>query len=285
VSYVICGAAMAIGIAAALRATEPAQADSVMEAKAQAARRNPFAAVIDAVFGPLFAFFRDHGVAMAALMLGMITLYHLSDYGRGPMIAPYYTALGIDKDTIAAVRLVLGTPATFFGIALGGISSVRLGAMRSLVIGAVVQVIAVGNFAILGFHGGDFDLLAAEPVHVTAFQAIMTFDSLAMGYAGIALVSYMSTLTSLGYTATQYALLTSALAITGKTLKAWSGTIVKSIQHGGDLLHALTTYYLVCAAFGVPAIAMCLILAAVVRPRLSSLVPQRTGEVADRTAG
>ena len=92
-------------------------------------------------------------------------------------------------------------------------------------------------------------------VHVTAFQAVMTFDPIAMGYAGVALVAYMSTLTSLGYTATQYALLTSALALTGKFLKGFSGAIVEALQQGRSLLDAFAIFYLLAAALGIPAIA------------------------------
>ena len=47
---------------------------------------------------------------MAALMLAMISLYHLCDYMRGPMSSPYYKALKIDKDTIGLARLFVGTP-------------------------------------------------------------------------------------------------------------------------------------------------------------------------------
>ena len=260
-SYAISAMAMGIGVAAALLAPEPAQADRVMEEKAQEARVRPLRSLVDAIIGPLIEFFRTHGVAMSALMLGMITLFHLSDYGRGQMIGPYYSALGIDKDTVGLVRLALGTPASFVGVALGGVLSVWLGNRPALILGSILQPIAVGAFAILGFHGGDFTLFAAGPLRITAFEVVMTFDSVAMGFAGIALVAYMSTLTSLGYTATQYALLTSALAITGKSLKTASGAIETAFQHGQSPLHAYALYYLFCAALGAPAIVLCVVLA------------------------
>jgi PAT family beta-lactamase induction signal transducer AmpG len=262
-SYVICGAAMSIGFVAALLAREPVAADMVMERKEQAAFGGPRAAalyVFDAVVGPIIAFFRAHGVFMAALMLAMITLYHLSDYGRGAMVGPYYTALKIDNDTIAWVRLALGTPASFLGIALGGLCALRIGNVPTLVLGAILQPIAVAFFAPLGFHGGDFTLVDLGAFKVTAFEAAMTFDSIAFGFAGVALVSYMSTLTSLGYTATQYALLTSAMAFTGKSLKTASGAIEQSMQHG-DPLVAFANFYLLCGLIGVPAIFMCAALA------------------------
>jgi PAT family beta-lactamase induction signal transducer AmpG len=90
----------------------------------------------------------------------------------------------------------------------------------------------------------------------------MGFDSLAFGFAGVALVSYMSTLTSLGYTATQYALLTSAMAWSGKILKGFSGVIIESLHHGRTLLEAYGLFYVLAAAIGIPGILICLVLAA-----------------------
>ncbi|HWF77483.1 MAG TPA: MFS transporter [Caulobacteraceae bacterium] len=263
ISYMIYGAALGVGIIAVLLAKEPAAADAVMSAKAEAAKRHPLAAGVDAVVGPIVSFFRGHGIAMAALMLLMISFYHLCDYMRGPMVNPYYSALHIDKDNIMWTRLALGTPAGFIGVLLGGLSSIRIGNHQTLIVGAILQPLAVASFALLGFHGGDYALISVGGVQVTAFQAVMTFDPIAMGYAGVALVAYMSTLTSLGYTATQYALLTSALAFTGKTLKGFSGAIVEALERHLSPLTAFADFYLLSAALGIPAIVLCVILARV----------------------
>ncbi len=262
ISYAIFGALMGVGMIAALLVQEPARADAAMEAHAREARTRPLTAVVDALVGPFIAFFRRHGWTMAALMLCMITLYHLSDYLRGPMSNPYYKALGIDKSTIAWVRTTIGLGGSLAGITLGGLASLRLGNQRTLILGAVLQPIAVAAFALLGRHGGDFSLLTAGPIRLTAFEAIMAFDALAIGFSGVALVAWMSSLTSLGYTATQYALLTSALTWTGKTLKGFSGVIVETLQHGRSLLEAYALFYELCAAIGAPAILLCAILAA-----------------------
>ncbi len=64
----------------------------------------------DAIAGPFIVFFKAHGIAIALLTLGLITLYHLSDYMRGPMSGPFYKTLGIDKPTIAWVRGAIGVP-------------------------------------------------------------------------------------------------------------------------------------------------------------------------------
>jgi len=260
-SYVVFGGLMTLGVAAALLVREPVRADEVMEAKSVVGTVHPLRAIGDAVVGPFIAFFRTHGVAMAALMLGMITLYHLCDYMRGPMSNPYYKALGIPKPTIGWVRTTLGLAGSFVGIALGGLSSVRLGNLRTLVLGAILQPLAVAAFALLAWRGGGWVLFSAGPLNLTAFEAIMAFDSLVMAFSGVALVAYMSTLTNLGYTATQYALLTSALTWSGKTLKGFSGVIVDGLQHGRTLLEAYGLFYLLAAAIGLPAILLCLVLA------------------------
>ena len=88
----------------------------------------------------------------------------------------------------------------------------------------------------------------------------MAFDAMAIGFSGVALVTFMSTLTSVGYTATQYALLTSALTWTGKTLKGFSGALVEGLQHGRALLDGYALFYVISAAIGLPAIVLCMIL-------------------------
>ncbi|MGH7017571.1 MAG: MFS transporter, partial [Caulobacteraceae bacterium] len=216
-------------------------------------------------------FFRAHGAAMAVLMLAMISLYHLSDYMRGPMSNPFYITLGIGKPTIALVRGTVGLAGSLAGISLGGLACLRLGTLRTLVVGALIQPVGIAAFAILAFHGGDFTVMRLWTVSVSAYAAIMTFDAFAIGFSGVALVTYMSTLTSLGYTATQYALLTSALVWTGKTLKGLSGVAVEGLARGRSLLEAYGTFYLLAAAIGVPAILLCVLLAAKSRP--PSLTP------------
>ncbi|HEY1929717.1 MAG TPA: hypothetical protein VGG92_19795, partial [Caulobacteraceae bacterium] len=111
--------------------------------------------------------------------------------------------------------------------------------------------------------------LNGDGLQITAFQAVMAFDPIAMGFAGVALVAYMSSLTSLGYTATQYALLTSALTWSGKFLKGFSGAIVEGLQHGRTLLEAYGLFYVLSGAIGLPAIALCVWLAMTHRPRPS----------------
>ena len=101
----------------------------------------------------------------------------------------------------------------------------------------------------------------ADPDRVEDLGNVMGVDAFAIGFSGVALVAYMSSLTSLGYTATQYALLSSALNMTGKSLKGFSGSVIDHLQANGGLMHAYAQFYIGAAALGAPAILLCFILA------------------------
>ncbi len=203
------------------------------------------------VAAPFVAFFIAHPW-IGLLMLAVITLYHLCDYLRGPIVNPYYVDLHIPKTEVAAVRATVGLVSSFAGIAASALLSLRIGVWRTIILGGLMQPLAVAGFALLTYvnHGAGL------------FTAVMAFDGFSMSFAGMALVSYMSTLTSLGYTATQYALLTSALAVTGKFLKGFSGQWVQGlVTPTRDLTHAYALFHLYAAATGIPALILVLWLA------------------------
>jgi MFS transporter, PAT family, beta-lactamase induction signal transducer AmpG len=86
----------------------------------------------------------------------------------------------------------------------------------------------------------------------------------------------MSSLTTLGYTATQYALLSSVYAVVGKFLKGFSGAVVDSLQvHGHTLMESYALFFVGAGAIGLPAILLCLVLAAVQARREPGQVPVR----------
>jgi MFS transporter, PAT family, beta-lactamase induction signal transducer AmpG len=241
-SYGIYGACMAIGIIATCFAKEPARADAVMDAKREAALWTP-RGFFDAVVGPFIAFFQAHGW-LALVMLAAISLYRLPDFIMGPMSNPYYHDIGLTKQTVGAVRGSIGLIATFAGIAAGGFCSLKLGYMRALVIGGILQAAAIAAYATLALTGKD----------VSVFALVMAGDNFGISFAGVALVAYMSSLTSLGYTATQYALLSSTYAWLGKILKGFSGAAVEKLSTTHGLLHAYSIFFIVCGLTGVPAV-------------------------------
>ena len=86
----------------------------------------------------------------------------------------------------------------------------------------------------------------------------MAIDGFATGFAGTALVAYMSSLTSIGYTATQYALLSSFYALLGKLLKGFSGVAVETLQATHGQIGGYALFFLGTALAGVPALLLCL---------------------------
>jgi PAT family beta-lactamase induction signal transducer AmpG len=89
----------------------------------------------------------------------------------------------------------------------------------------------------------------------------MGLDNLVQGYAGIALIAYMSSLTNLGYTATQYALLSSAYAVLGKFLKGFSGTVVEGLSAAHGQMPAYEIAFVGAGLIAVPATILFLVLA------------------------
>ena len=244
-SYTLCGVAMAIGLIASLIAAEPEQADRVM-ARQQGERplwtpRGFF----DAVAGPFIVFFKTYGIT-ALVMLLAISLYRVPDFVRGPMTNPFYHDIGLSKDVIGAVRGTIGLAAIFAGIAAGGFFSLKLGYMRALLLGGILQAVGIAAFALLTVTGPN----------IPAFTAVMVFDDFAISVAGVTLVAYMSSLTSLGYTATQYALLSSAYALAGKFLKGFSGAAVEAMAARMGLMNAYGVFFIGCGAIGIPALVL-----------------------------
>jgi PAT family beta-lactamase induction signal transducer AmpG len=88
----------------------------------------------------------------------------------------------------------------------------------------------------------------------------MSLDSFAQAFAGVALVAYMSSLTSLGYTATQYALLSSTYALLGKFLKGFSGAAVEAMTPSHGLLGAYATAFVGTGLLAIPPMLLFLLL-------------------------
>jgi len=204
----------------------------------------------DAVIEPFAAFFRQHG-RWALIMLLAISLYRLPDFVLGPMANPFYADLGIDKETVGYVRGTFGLVATILGIAAAGLSAMRFGAFATLMAGAVLGPGSNLAFSYLALHGADAGV----------FTAVMAIDNFCSGFAGVALIAYMSSLISAGYTATQYALLSSFYALPGKVLKGFSGATIEHLEAGRSLLEAYSLFFVGTALIGLPALLLCLVLA------------------------
>ena len=245
-SYWVMAALMGVGIFAALfLAREPAASQAP-----QVASHVPMwtlSGLSDAIVGPFLVFFRTHG-KWALLMLAAISLYRLPDFVMGPMNNPFYADIGISKEFVGEVRASIGLAASLAGIAAAGISAVRFGFVPTLLAGAILGPGSNAAFTWVAYSNGDPGV----------FIAAMFIDGFATGFAGTALVAYMSSLTSIGYTATQYALLSSFYALLGKLLKGLSGVAVETLQASHGEIGGYALFFLGTALAGVPALLLCL---------------------------
>ncbi|HZR26349.1 MAG TPA: MFS transporter [Vicinamibacterales bacterium] len=256
IGYATMAALMAIGVGASLFAIEPRRVEVAQRTTVPLWTIRGFS---DAVVGPFREFFRTYGW-LALLMLAMISFYQLPEYVMGPMANPYYHDLGLSKDAVGAIRASVGTISTFLGIAAGGFSAVRFGYLRTLIGGVIIKMLVIANFATLVYIGPD----------LRVFGAVMFADNFGIGFAGVALVTYMSSLTSIGYTATQYALLSSAYTYVGKFAKGFSGVLVEHLASGRTLLQGYALFFVVSGLLGVPALVLCVVLSRVTRSRAAS---------------
>jgi len=185
-------------------------------------RTRPGAYLASSFGAPVKDFFIRFG-KLAGPILALICLYRLSDFVLNIM-NPFYLDLGFSLLEIGEVRKIFGVVAISIGVFLGGVMVVRFGLIRTMVIGAFMSPVSNLIFAWLATQGHDLPAL---------FIAICA-DNVATGIAGTALIAYMSSLTSVGFTATQYALFSSLYALPGKLVASQSGKIVEASARSAD---------------------------------------------------
>jgi len=174
-------------------------------------------------FGEPLKDFYKRFAGVATLILALICVYRLADFVLNIM-NPFYLDLGFTKLELAEVRKVFGVIMTTLGVFIGGWSVAKLGLIRTMVIGAFMSPVSNLVFAWLATQGPDLGALTIA----------IGVDNIATGYAGTALIAYMSSLTSIGFTATQYALFSSLYALPGKLIASQSGRIVEGSARAAE---------------------------------------------------
>jgi PAT family beta-lactamase induction signal transducer AmpG len=203
VVFTVLAAAMLVCAAITLLAPRTA------EPRASEAPRDYRAWVKDAVVLPLTDFTRRRGWAV---ILVFILFYKFGDAIGGIMANPFYSAMGFTGSEIAIVSKLWGVWMTVLGGLVGGLMVARMGLFRALMVGGILQAVANFGYCFVAWRGHD----------IWALTTAITLDNLAGGAAGAAMVAYLSQLTNIAFTATQYALLTSFMAY-GRTVMSAGG--------------------------------------------------------------
>jgi MFS transporter, PAT family, beta-lactamase induction signal transducer AmpG len=229
-AYWVMAGSMLLGVATVLLSPEPA-------ARILPPARNAAEWLQSALIDPFADFLRRYG-KQALLILSLIAVYRISDVVMGIMANPFYVDMGYTKDEVAAVTKIYGVIMTLVGAFIGGALAMRFGVMRVLMLGAVLSAASNLLFAWLGTRGHD----------VAALTLVISADNLSSGIASAAFIAYLSSLTNINYSATQYALFSSMMLLLPKFLAGYSGAYVDAFGYGN--------FFTATAVLGLPVLVL-----------------------------
>jgi len=255
-SYFVMAACMAVGIITTFVAKEPEQNAEKQQALKQRQEAIEsklkdsqlprllarFIAWLNiAVIAPFTDFFNRYG-KHALLILVLIGSYRISDIVMGIMANPFYVDMGYTKGEVAAISKVFGVIMTLVGAGLGGVLLNRYSTYSILFLGALLVVITNLIFAVLAFVGKDLTLLTL----------IISMDNISAGIATTAFITYISKLTNIEFSATQYALFSSMMLLFPKFIAGFSGVYVDSFGY--------VNFFVASALIGLPVLALIMLL-------------------------
>lgn len=187
--------------------------------------------ISESIIGPFKDFFSRDG---AFLMLGFILFYKLGDQMASNMTMPLYLEIGFTKTQVGVISKAWGMAATFLGSFLGGTIILKMGILRSLWAFGFLQMISTFGFSILYKIGNSIPVLSG----------VIAFENLSAGMGTAAYAAYMASITNKKFTATQYGLLTSLMALPMTIFAAPTGWMAKEM--------GWFNFFLFCTLIAVP---------------------------------
>lgn len=212
-AYLCMATSIGVGVITTLLSKEPA---CVELAKARSAKAWLHQTLIEP-FAEFIQRYRWHAI----LILSLIAVYRISDVVMGIMANPFYVDMGYTKDEVAAVSKVFGVVMTLVGAFIGGVLTLRFGVLRILFLGAILSALSNVLFAWLATQGHD----------LRGLVWVISADNLSSGIASAAFIAFLSALTNIRYSATQYALFSSMMLLLPKWLAGFSGVFVDSFGY------------------------------------------------------
>jgi PAT family beta-lactamase induction signal transducer AmpG len=194
----------------------------------------------DAVVSPFADFIRRYRWH-AVLILALIATYRISDVVLGVISQVFYVDLGFTKGEVAVIANVLGVIMTLLGAILGGMMVTRMGVMRILLLGGILAASTNLLFAWMAEIGQNIVMLTL----------VIVADNLSAGLATSAFVAYLSSLTNVSYSATQYALFSSIMLLLPKFIGGFSGVMVDGLGY--------VNFFLITTSMGIPVLILILL--------------------------
>ena len=200
----------------------PGMAMTLMVREAPAARAAP-KTLREAVVEPFHEFIARNGWREAGYVLAFIFLYKLGDSMCTALATPFYLEMGFSKSDIGLVAKHAGLWPSVIGGLLGGLWMVRLGINRALWVFGFVQWAAILGFAWLAWLGPQAAIGADQRI---ALAVVIGIEALGVGLGTAAFVAFIARTTHPAYTATQFALFTSLMAVPRTFINASTGWLV-----------------------------------------------------------
>jgi PAT family beta-lactamase induction signal transducer AmpG len=237
VAYMVMAGLVLIGVATVLVNPEPAARTSremvVLEKKGRdflernghlpGAVLGVAAWIYAAVVCPFAEFMSRRGWIPVLLF---VALYKYGDALLGVMAIPFYLEMGFSKTEIGAISKGFGLAMTLIGAGLGGLMVARYGILRALLVCGVLQAASNLVFAVQAWVGYSVPML----------MVTIATENLSGGMGTTAFVAYLSSLTNVAYTATQYALLSSLMAFARTIFASGSGWLADQMDWVGFFL-------------------------------------------------
>ena len=204
-------------------------------------RANPPRTLREAVVEPFHEFITRKGWNSALLILAFLFFYKLGDSMCTALATPFYLDMGFSKTQIGLVAKNAGLWPAVIGGMLGGLWMVKIGINRALWLFGVVQVVSIFGFAWLASVGHHAEITSVELVQLAI---VIGLEALGVGLGTVAFVAFIARSTHPAYTATQFALFTSLMAVPRTFANAATGWLVEMM--------GWTEFFLLCAALAVP---------------------------------
>lgn len=188
----------------------------------------------DAVVDPFIEFFSRDGIKAGLAILAFMFLYKLGDNMATALATPFYLDMGFSRTEIGSIAKIAALWAAIAGGILGGIVMLKVSINRALWLFGFVQM-----FTILGYVW--LSTVGHSPI---GLFIVVSGEYLGVGLGAIALTAFMARETSKAFTATQFALFSSFLAIPRIFANASTGFIIEAIGY--------TQFFIVCTLVAIP---------------------------------
>jgi len=228
--YLFMSSIILVGVVATFLAREPNK-DTAVDS-----RRTPIGVSFKkAVIQPFTDFCNRRGWFWVLIF---ILFYKYGDAIAGALFNPFFRELGFSGSQVALVVKTYGVPMTMAGVFVGGLVVARLGIISALFLGGIFQ--AITNLLFVWLAGQE------NRATETDLFFVIASDNFAGGVGSTAFVAFLSSLCNLSFTATQFALFTSFMALGRTYMAVPSGWLVDQI--------GWVNFFIASTALAIPAL-------------------------------